>query len=179
MEKCFTEAREKRAIKAQAFATTKRRSTLFQDQHNQDKLSLLPDLNTPSDQRPYYTGHNKSRAKCSYIGRGSCFEVTLTGPKDDKKQDGNRDMDLVFTWNIRTQYEYVWHNEVFEFLHSAISLNHENSEPLYPGNIVLEGFTELVVQNKIVNDVSDADGHLISFCAHPNYKSKKTGIAGS
>eukprot|EP00957_Ditylum_brightwellii_P149835 11410948-Ditylum_brightwellii.AAC.2 len=111
MEKCFTEAKEKRAIKAQAFATTKKRSTLFQDQHNQDKSSLLPDLNTPSDQRSYYTGHNKSRAKGSYIGRGSHFEATLTGTKDGKKQDGHRDMDLVFTWKIRAQYKYVWHNE--------------------------------------------------------------------
>jgi len=147
-------------------------TTIADDDSEDEEENNQVDINS----HPPRTMRNVSTAtshSCTYQDKGSRFRIIV------------QEQETKLYWTTKTEYEFVWNDDVIKFLQQSFQIRTPRRQDEVVNrrdNMILEGFTEVVVATRNANQNTEANqdqsspitsGNIVTYRAHPNYRSKK------
>ena len=171
LHQCFTDHQELKVLKARAQAVnfdTFDMSNLSEETSQKDDMSLCNDTEQVSEMNFI---PSVSKVSCTYVDKGSRFRILIPT---------NRTKNPTFFWTTKTEYQFIWNDDVIKFLRDTFTTS---GQEVVPDNVLqLDGFTEIVIsrhERTAGTNQQDPEafaistGHITTYRAHPNYRSKK------
>ena len=171
LHQCFTDHQELKVLKARAQAVnfdTFDMSNLSEETSQKDDMSLCNDTEQVSEMNFI---PSVSKVSCTYVDKGSRFRILIPT---------NRTKNPTFFWTTKTEYKFIWNDDVIKFLRDTFTTS---GQEVVPENVLrLDGFTEIVIsrhERTAGTNQQDPEafaistGHITTYRAHPNYRSKK------
>lgn len=140
------------------------------DDNEDEEMNNIDIISHP--QRTMRNVSTTTSHSCTYQDKGSRFRIIV------------QEQETKLYWTTKTEYQFVWNDDVIQFLQQSFQIGTQRrpDEVVNGENIILEGFTEVVVGNRNANQPTEENqeqsspitsGNIVTYRAHPNYRSKK------